>query len=1088
MNAFTLFGELKIGTSGFENSLFEAEVRLNKTGKAISDTERQAKKLGQTNQSTARTYEKLSNSVRENRERMNQALDAYKKGEISLNRLSTVLRQTDARVHSLNSRLKDNQARLNDLPSRGDRFARSLERVNTYLALGAAGIVAFAVKGATDIENLRNRFTALEGSTEKANKRIERLLNLSRQNVGVNFGDSLENFAQLQAIGDVGEESIEKIIKALGRLDTAFTIDSQSSFLRNLTQIFTQGFERADIKEAIGRVPIFEQLIEQAFGTKDQEALKKLKESGKLTLDSWIAGLANAVNEDKRMQGLRETLSSKVMKALTELNVSAEPLVRGIFDSIQPEIDAGLAGLQNKDYTAVGNAIGGAIGKAVGSGMRGALQAEFASFGEIKGFGDQIAKGFNADSATTVIQQFFRKIKLEIQQGIVDITAASFAISPAGVGGSAADAILEQLGFTRDASNSFNQGVKSYFRERRETLFAEYERDSVALLQKSKDAYQKIADDTSVSDAVRASAAKQVESISNEIEAAQGRLTERLNAAAAEQGKRLGQGIAVGVPGTGPEIGKSITDTVANAAKNSETSAGRSGLTLGQNIALGIAAGLRSSSAYNAVSEAISGIIGWAFSSGQKAQESKSPSERAARELGLPFAQGIALGIAQGEGLIGKSVTDTINKSMFSPAVKKAIATQIKELNKALAAVTTETGILASGKTTDLRTQVFEAERGKSVLEDLLRIRQEMGVNVDKPLILGPNALREIAELNAVKDAISTIVGDVKELTKEKDPLTNIFKTFADPRAADELKRQADALGLTVEKLKLLAQLGTVTPEWLESVRELGQGGPLLGTSETGTGSAPFGFDPEAIASSLEPPPRLKPMWEDFWTTLRTQAESFKNSLPSIKQSIGENLLGSLMSIGDIIGSSIARADGTLRGFFTSIAQGFRQMAQSIIGDLVRILIYKSLLSLFGSFAGGTAQTSGGFMGIGTGGMAEGGLVRGPGTSKSDSVFARLSNGEFVMSAKSVKKLGVGFLNSLNSLKMPALSGGGTVSPSFVPNFSGSNSSVTTTNAPVNNFHYHFHNNNADATFAKRSAEQAAKSNVAFINRSVARG
>ena len=45
---------------------------------------------------------------------------------------------------------------------------------------------------------------------------------------------------------------------------------------------------------------------------------------------------------------------------------------------------------------------------------------------------------------------------------------------------------------------------------------------------------------------------------------------------------------------------------------------------------------------------------------------------------------------------------------------------------------------------------------------------------------------------------------------------------------------------------------------------------------------------------------------------------------------------------------------------------------------------------------------------------ATGGLVIGPGTGTSDSIPAMLSNGEYVMTAKTVRKYGVGYLNQLN--------------------------------------------------------------------------
>lgn len=48
-------------------------------------------------------------------------------------------------------------------------------------------------------------------------------------------------------------------------------------------------------------------------------------------------------------------------------------------------------------------------------------------------------------------------------------------------------------------------------------------------------------------------------------------------------------------------------------------------------------------------------------------------------------------------------------------------------------------------------------------------------------------------------------------------------------------------------------------------------------------------------------------------------------------------------------------------------------------------------------------------------GMANGGLVRGPGTATSDSILTPLSDGEFVINAASTKNLGTDFLGALNS-------------------------------------------------------------------------
>jgi hypothetical protein len=51
--------------------------------------------------------------------------------------------------------------------------------------------------------------------------------------------------------------------------------------------------------------------------------------------------------------------------------------------------------------------------------------------------------------------------------------------------------------------------------------------------------------------------------------------------------------------------------------------------------------------------------------------------------------------------------------------------------------------------------------------------------------------------------------------------------------------------------------------------------------------------------------------------------------------------------------------------------------------------------------------------------MASGGTVRGPGSSTSDSILARLSNGEFVMQARAVEHWGPRFMAALNGLQNP---------------------------------------------------------------------
>lgn len=108
-----------------------------------------------------------------------------------------------------------------------------------------------------------------------------------------------------------------------------------------------------------------------------------------------------------------------------------------------------------------------------------------------------------------------------------------------------------------------------------------------------------------------------------------------------------------------------------------------------------------------------------------------------------------------------------------------------------------------------------------------------------------------------------------------------------------------------------------------------------------------------------------------------------------------------------------------------------RSLAQSLFSTALRSALQSGFAGLFG---GGNAQ--GGPIGE----NAAGGHIKGPGTGTSDSILSRLSNGEFVVRAASVRKFGVDFFNALNAGIMPKLKMGGHVkairnSLSGVPRF-----------------------------------------------------
>ncbi|GLC25062.1 hypothetical protein [Roseisolibacter agri] len=180
--------------------------------------------------------------------------------------------------------------------------------------------------------------------------------------------------------------------------------------------------------------------------------------------------------------------------------------------------------------------------------------------------------------------------------------------------------------------------------------------------------------------------------------------------------------------------------------------------------------------------------------------------------------------------------------------------------------------------------------------------------------------------------------------------------------------------------------------------------------------------------------------------------------------------------LGEFLGTAITNVED-LDDAVRSLLQGVVADAQRMVGDLLSAEIFEKLRGLFGGAgqAAAAAQTtasatalgaagaavttsatatgvaaaslsaSGGILLTAAGalqaaaaalavanaaggipGFAGGGYVSGPGTSTSDSILARLSDGEFVIRAAAVRRVGIGYLQEINRL-------GGTAPRRVVP-------------------------------------------------------
>jgi len=214
---------------------------------------------------------------------------------------------------------------VDNVTASAGRLSLSLSTI-AGLGVGAAlvGIGREALKAAQDLDRTRQTLAALTGSTEAANAKMAELQKLAQTTPGVTLKFAADLFGQFKALGGIADSSINQLIGSIGRLNAVFALQDPQQFARNLTQLFTQGFERADVKEALGQVPIFEQLLEEAFGTRDTAKLRQLQQAGQLTIEQFLTGMTGAI--DRRFPSVSESLTTRMDKLQQSITTALEPI------------------------------------------------------------------------------------------------------------------------------------------------------------------------------------------------------------------------------------------------------------------------------------------------------------------------------------------------------------------------------------------------------------------------------------------------------------------------------------------------------------------------------------------------------------------------------------------------------------------------------------------------------------------------------------------------------------------------------------------------------------------------------------------
>ena len=167
------------------------------------------------------------------------------------------------------------------------------------------------------------------------------------------------------------------------------------------------------------------------------------------------------------------------------------------------------------------------------------------------------------------------------------------------------------------------------------------------------------------------------------------------------------------------------------------------------------------------------------------------------------------------------------------------------------------------------------------------------------------------------------------------------------------------------------------------------------------------------------------------------QGEAAKNSLEGMKIKIAE-----LKNAGNDLEKTFK--EGLTEGLQTSIVglakgtmtlrEAVLNLANTIINAMINIAAQQLAMQAASATSGWWGAIASAFSGVG--GHATGGPIRGPGTSTSDSIPARLSDGEWVIQASAVSHYGHAFMDAINNKRLRKLATGGPVSVPPVPSYS----------------------------------------------------
>ena len=1031
-NAFTIFGEITADTSKLQKGLDEAEKRLKATRDAIEATEKEGDSLGQSNARTARSFEKLSDKVAEHERKLEAAVDAYTEGVIDAKQFAQVLNQVERATSGANSKLKDTSARLKDYAASSaqakkatDDFKRSVEAQNQRLAdMGSkmqtlgGGAVAF---GAALTAGLTVPITALGYAAVNSAADLESL----QMGLTAVMGSSAAAKAEMVALQEVAKlpglglkEAMQGSINLQAAGLSAETARGALTAFGNA--LATVGKGKAELDGVI-------------------TALSQIQSKGKVSAEE-INQIAERVPQIRKV--MLEAFGTAQGQEIEKLGISTEKFIEGVIaqlGKLPPVATSAKGSFENLSDT-----IELAL-KPVGDAI---LPILIQGIERVTPIINNLSAAFSAMSptmqtVTIAVGAFLAALgPIVAAIGAAVIAAGALAASIAALGGIAAikAAMLAALPIIAKVALVVAALAAAFA-----LVYTAYKKNFAGL-----------------GDLIDSAMARVV-GVFNDAKSAVLSFWE-------ENGDRIKLFISnlmgaikyvIGVFEPGfrvaftalAEVVGGVFDVVVAVVKGAWAVLSNIFMLI-VNLVNGDFKGAWQN-LKNIVSGAIDAVLGILGGLLRIVMSTFKGIVAGLRQILPEFAmKGLEIADSLIDGIVNalrggwSSVWDaakTLGTAAIA-AIKKTlgVASPSKEFYQI--GVDVIDGFILGLKNNENRLAI----EARGVFERaLLAIgERERVVDISK---------RAIDKVRGILDDYADWLNKTAPVIETETEKLN--RLLADPEVSKRIDAQTQAVLKRVAALRDLMKVMVEMPE-----RKM----PDLEGIERGIGGGGGLPTPEEAPDETAPPGYPSPGYLDI---IKKRMQELQASMPSFAESLGGALTNFITGIGDVFARAVTEWDGTAKGFFKSLASGFKQLIQQLISELMRLAVTQMVLGIAqmvgGAVMGGgykfkgvkpsgitTAGLRGGSIGSVAGVFASGGYVRGPGTSTSDSIPAMLSNGEFVMPADAVRKFGVGFFERLRNLSMPGsmmqMAGGGMVGMPALASMGGSSSSTMNNTFNIN--------------------------------------